>query len=201
MRLIPLAAPLIRLAAVDDDYAQDLHDAVDADRDTLMSGLVEAEVGQADLAELTPPQWQWYATWRQERGGGLNRVLLDHLAASASTRFARFQVRELVLRDPETNAAAPLAMDPAAEVVGVVGLEWLSEQARGTESDNEALELMRDSLQCATAASWFLLRQLTFGRDDRSDLVRTRLDEIAEDGRITARWYERGIEPEQGEGY
>jgi hypothetical protein len=114
---------------------------------------------------------------------------------------ARFQVRELVLRDPETNAAAPLATDPAAEVVGVVGLEWLSEQARSTESDNEALELMRDSLQCATEAPWFLLRQLTFGRDGRSDLVRARLDAIAEDGRITARWYERGIDPEPREGY
>jgi hypothetical protein len=192
MSLIPLAAPLIRLAAVDDGYAQDLHDAVDADREALLNGLVRAQVQKADLAELTPTQWQWYASWRQELGGGLNRVVLDHLTASASTRFARFEVRELVLRDPQTNQLAARSRDlPAGS--DAIGLNWLSEQAQGA-GDDDALELMRDSLQCATQASWFLLRQLTSLGEGRGELVRERLDAFPRGRGITARWYELGKE-------
>jgi hypothetical protein len=197
MSLIPLAAHLIRLAATDMEYAQDLRDAVLAD-DQAVSGLVEADVQQDDLAELTSSQWQWYASWRQELNGGLDRVVLDHLTATAVTRFARFEVRELVLRDPETIELAPQVHD-VSNWPDAIGLNWLSEQARGARiiearergelgvseaselMRDEALELMDDALQCATQASWFLLRQLTALNEWR-DRVRHDLEVFA-DGR------------------
>jgi hypothetical protein len=197
MSLIPLAAPLIRLAAVDDGYAQDLHDAVFADRQTLVSGLVEAQVQEADLVELTPTQWQWYASWRQELGGGLDRVVLVHLTDSALTRFARFQVRELVLRDRPTNALAREFAGPAPDRPDAIGLNWLSEQARQAQVD-QALELMNDALQCATEASWFLLRQLTSLRNEVGRSVGQQLELFADRREITpqfrARWYGLGKE-------
>jgi hypothetical protein len=214
MSLIPLAAPLIRLAVTDSEYAQDLRDAVFDDQ--AFSGLVRADVEDDDLAELTWTQWLWYASWRQELGGGLNKVVLDHLTVSASTRFARFEVRELVLRDPETNADALEGDDPADDAIG---LNWLSEQARGVrvaeelerrrdegeeltpgdafelvrdEALIEVFELMRDALQCATEASWFLLRGLTSLNDPRASLVTDALREFARERQIdptmTQRW-------------
>jgi hypothetical protein len=74
-------------------------------------------------------------------------------------------------------------------------LNWLSEQARGAGDKEAALELMRDSLQCATQASWYLLRQLTSLGDDRGDSVREQLDDFARERGITARWYGLGEEP------
>jgi hypothetical protein len=212
MSLIPLAAPLIRLAVTDVEYAQDLRDAVVDDQ--AFSGLVTAEVKDDDLAELTSTQWHWYASWRQELGGDLNKVVLDHLTVSASTRFARFEVRELVLRDPRTNELATGADDDDA-----IGLNWLNEQARGERVEEEierrrhegeeltpgeafefvrdealaeVFELMWDALQCATEASWFLLRRLTSLTDPRGSLVTEALRNFAGDRQIdptmTQRW-------------
>ena len=216
MSLIPVAAPLIRLAATDTEYAQDLRDAVFADDQTL-GGLVRTEVREGDLAELTSSEWQWYASWRQELDGGLDRTVLDHLTASASTRFARFEVRELVLRDPGTIALAPPPDDlPAGE--DAIGLNWLSKQAKGARiiedfdlipdgalpevfeqipdevfelMRDEALELMDDALQCATEASWFLLRRLTALNDDRGRSVNGQLREFAGERDIESRIRER----------
>jgi len=182
MSLIPLAAHLIRLAATDAECAQDLRDAVFAD-DQAVSGLVEADVQNQELAELTSTQWQWYASWRQELGGDLSRTVLDHLTANAATRFARFEVRELVLRDPPTNQYVAAA-DDRRGAEPPVGLTWLSEQAQGAGGD-EAIELMDDALQCATDASWFLLRQLTSLSESRG-AVRRALEEFANAREISA---------------
>ncbi len=70
-----LAAPLIRLAATDTEYAQDLRDAVQDDQ--AFGGLVYAEIQADDLTELTATQWLWYASWRQELGGGCFIVLIE----------------------------------------------------------------------------------------------------------------------------
>jgi hypothetical protein len=175
MSLIPLAAHLIRLAATDTEYAQDLRDAVSAD-DQVVSGLVTTDIQEHDLDELTSSQWQWYASWRQELNGGLNRVVLEHLTASATTRFARFQVRELVMRDLEVNALAP-EFEVAPDEPGSVGVNWLREQARRARLE-DALELVDDALQCATQASWFLLRQLMLLSESR-DAVRRELEAFA----------------------
>jgi hypothetical protein len=222
MSLIPSTAPLIRLAAADDGYAQNLYDAVynavKYDEDvTARSGLVEAPIREYELTSLASTEWQWYASWRQALGGLLDPVVLRHLTASASTRFARFQVRELVLRDPRTNELAPGRLDPP-DSPDAIGLRWLSEQARGTRDDeppeeqtpderddeppeeqtpdernDEALELMNDALQCATDASWYLLRQLAYLRDERGALVTNQLRAFAEDRGIDqALWYGLG---------
>jgi hypothetical protein len=202
-----LIAPLIRLAAADDEYAQDLRDALDAGRAEL-DGLVRGEIQEADLVELTPAQWQWYASWRQELGGELDRLLLDHLTRSSLTRFTRFQVRELVLRDRETNQYAPKFAGISDEY-GNTGLNWLSKQAQGARiaaalewisgdaqlelMRDEAFELMNDALQCATEASWFLLRQL-MSNQDVGHLVRQELDRFADRRGIVplASWYAQG---------
>src|ERR1700761_5443944 len=123
MSLIPLAAPLIRLAATDDEYAQDLYDAI-ADQQAF-DRLVRGPIQEADLVELSPTQWQWYASWRQELGGELDRVVLDHLTRSALTRFARVQFPELVLRDRETNQYAPRFAGISGDYENT-GLNWLS---------------------------------------------------------------------------
>ncbi len=214
MSLIPLAAPLIRLAATDMEYAQDLRKAV-AD-DQARSGLVRSQVQEDDLAELTSSQWQWYASWRQELDGALDRVVLDHLTDSAATRFARFEVRELVLRDPLTNAAA-LEGDDLSDRPDAIGLNWLSRQAKSARIirdfdqipdeelaevfeqmpdevleliRDEALELMDDALQCATEASWFLLRRLTSLNDDRGRSVSEQLRDFVRRRDIAPRIWE-----------
>jgi hypothetical protein len=60
--------------------------------------------------------------------------------------------------------------------------------------DDEALELTRDALQCATKASWFLLRKLTSLDDvERRNLVNDLLREFAEKRGLgeefTNQWY------------
>jgi hypothetical protein len=262
MSLIPLAAHLIRLAATDDGYAQDLYDAVyyavNKEEDPT-AGLVEAPIQEYERSYLTSTEWQWYASWRQAQGGKLDSVVLDHLTASASTRFARFKVRELVLRDPRTNELAGERNNPP-DGPDAIGLNWLSEQAKGARvdetfkerarralsdelpeewtrlgqtselfaervpwskifdagfgaeatwseilgedfqerlrraKDDEAIELTRDALQCATKASWFLLRQLTSLDDvERRRLVNDLLGKFATErglGReFTNQWY------------
>jgi len=136
MSLIALSAPLIRLAAIDDGYARDLFEAVDSDEES-RAGLVRGRIGEDELDRLTPTEWQWYANWRQALGGSLDRRLLNHLAASVATRFARFEVRALVLRDPPTNQLAPeYDSPPGEETDDTIGLHWLSEQAAGRGVDD-----------------------------------------------------------------
>ncbi|BCZ23362.1 hypothetical protein MYSE111917_02910 [Mycobacterium senriense] len=131
MSLIALSAPLIRLAAVDDGYAQDLFEAVVSD-EASKAGLVDGPISEDELALLTPSEWQWYATWRQSLDGGLDRLLLNHLTVSVTTRFARFEVRALVLRDRRTNELAPqYDTPPQDESNDTVGLRWLADQAGG----------------------------------------------------------------------
>lgn len=64
MSLIRVSAALIRLAAVDDGYAQELFEALDADEET-RARLVNARITEDELAQLTPAEWQWYANWRK----------------------------------------------------------------------------------------------------------------------------------------
>ncbi|BBX24806.1 hypothetical protein MTER_42170 [Mycolicibacter terrae] len=217
MSLISIAAPLIRLAAVDDDRAQDLFDAVNPERDeTARIGLIRSGVEPTELAVLTSPEWQWFAEFRQALGGELDPVVLDHLTDSASTRFARYAVRRLVLRDPTTNADARDGGDPA-DRPAAIGLNWLSRQAKGeriiadfdlvTDDERvpvfeempetvfepmreELLELMRDGLQCATDAAWFLLREMTSLAGRRGALVSGQLEEFARDRAIASTIWE-----------
>ncbi len=152
MRLVSLAAEQIRLAAADEDRAQELAAAVESESNGedggggVLRALIEyPTVVPEELDVLTPAEWQWFAIWRQALGGGLDRTVLDYLTDSATTRFARYEVRALVLRDPETNEAAPRGIElleeaELAEEIGQelpeevrqsVGLMWLREQAQG----------------------------------------------------------------------
>jgi hypothetical protein len=189
MSLIQIAAPLIRLAAADDGYAQDLRDAIASD-DRAYGGLVSAEIRPTELQWLKPTEWQWFANWRQSLGGELDPVVLSHLGISAGSRFARFEVRALTLRDPSTNElASEDTYVPDAD--NSVGLQWLVGQIHEPRVD--PTELARDSLQCATEASWFVLRQLTSLDDrDRANRVIQMLDDFATfseiDPVLTSRW-------------
>jgi|SRR5271166_1286820 len=254
MSNIAASAALIRLAVVDDGYAQDLFEAVDTDERTRQE-LVHGRISEDELAKLTPAEWQWYANWRQSMGGTLDRRLLDYLTAAVSTRFARFEVRALVLRDGRTNQAAlEYESYPGGdETDGTLGLRWLSEQAHGErvfdsfrpaetywrEGDEEDRppadrvpgndelqdqewresydddrrnyiaaerrafveewhELVTDALQCATEASWYLLRELmsnafvTPAALGRNELVQRRLNAFAEERGLNPEWYKRG---------
>jgi hypothetical protein len=121
-------AQLIRLAAVDGNGAQDLYDSV-VDDGPSMEALVLNAVDADDIAQLTPTEWQWYANWRQSLGGRLDRTLLEYLTDSVTTRFARFQVRALVLRDRDTNASAAAWNGDLSKPPNDIGCEWLRRQA------------------------------------------------------------------------
>ena len=135
-------AQLIRLAAVDDNYAQDLYDSVVDDGES-MEALVFSAVDASDFAQLTPTEWQYYANWRQSLGGRLDQTLLDYLTDSVTTRFARFQVRALVLRDPETNTSAAAWNGNLSRPPNDIGCEWLRRQA-GLERIDEMITRLRE---------------------------------------------------------
>jgi hypothetical protein len=252
MSLIGISAALIRAASVDDKYAQDLFEAVESDGES-RAGLVNGRIGEDELAQLTPSEWQWYANWRQHLDGRLDRRLLDYLTDSVTTRLARFEVRALVLRDRRTNELALEYDRPpdGEETDDTIGLHWLSEQAQGrrvafrpaerywqiqefnenveppthaaedeslpeqerrdpfgaeffaglrSALNTEWLELTTDALQCATDASWFLLRQLTSREDspvspfadERRGLVMERLAVFIGQRGLNPEWYQRG---------
>lgn len=167
----------------------------------------------------------------QSLDGPLDRRLLDYLTDSVTTRFARFEVRALVLRDRRTNELAPEYDRPpdGEETDDTIGLNWLSEQAqgqrvafrpaeiywraeRGEPFDDEFfvelrravnaewLELTTDALQCASDASWFLLRRLMDAEsppifpyaDGLRDLVEDRLRAFAQERDLNPEWYLRG---------
>lgn len=174
-------AQLIRLAAVDDNYAQDLYDSV-VDDGQSMEALVLSAVDATDFAQLTPTEWQYYANWRQSLGGRLDRTLLEYLTDSVTTRFARFQVRALVLRDPDTNASAAAWNGDPSELPNDTGCEWLRRQA-DLERINKVLTSLRERRDDSRAtfeqrmqsddALWWRLpgeaREEERSRRDRSD--------------------------------
>ena len=144
MRLVSLAAEKIRLAAADEDRAQDLFAAVESENNEadgdggLLHVLIERPaVVEEELEVLTPAEWQWFATWRQALGGGLDQTVLNYLTDCATRRFARYQVRALVLRDPETNDAAPRGM----ELLEAVRQEQSSEEVRAEHPPVRAEDL------------------------------------------------------------
>jgi hypothetical protein len=115
-----------RQPSTDDGHAQELFDVVNPERDAeARIGLIRSGVQPDELAALTSAEWQWFANFRQGLGGELDPVVLDHLTDSASTRFARFEISQLVLRDPLTNADA-LEGGNLANRPDATGLNWLS---------------------------------------------------------------------------
>ncbi|MFF4391142.1 hypothetical protein ACFY0G_30815 [Streptomyces sp. NPDC001552] len=186
MSLIQISAELIRRAVVDDGYAQDLRDAVAADQGAL-KGLAYAPIVEDDLGWLAPSEWQWFAHWRQSMSGPLDETILRHLALAAVTRYARFDLRGIVLRDQRTNELA-LEAGPR-ETRHDLGLRWLAAEAHKFP-DN--IEVAGDALQYATEASWFTLRVLTSIDDERGEQVRAQLREFAAQRQlgeqITHRW-------------
>ncbi|MEB3023561.1 hypothetical protein [[Mycobacterium] crassicus] len=179
MSLIPLVAYLIRQAAYDSEAAQDFYDAALASGQT--RDLVGADIEDQELDELNPTEWQWYAGWRQELGGDLNPTLIQHLTQVSMSRYSRFKLRRLILRDPPTNRYAAERVDAGEPPYGAI---WLTEQA-GSAQVAQATELMDDALQCATDASWFLLNQLTTVGEYRGTIART-LTAFAEARGITS---------------
>lgn len=189
MSLIPVAAELIRRAAQDETYEQDLHDAVNS-HEPAFAGLVRSYVEERELGWLTPSEWMWFARWRQGMGGELDERLLAYLEFAGSSRTSRFELRGLVMRDPDTNSAAAEA-DVAEPELGV-GLAWLRSHALQFP---DGLEIARDALQYATEAAWFTLRVLTSLGRDAGRQVAAELERIAverELGRdVTSRWTQR----------
>jgi hypothetical protein len=167
MSLIPLAAQRIRDAAHDPEAAQDFYDAALASGQ--MSDLVGADILDQELGELNSTEWQWYASWRQELGGDLIPTVIEHLTATSMSRYSRFKLRSLILRDPPTNRYAAAESDAGEPPYGA---SWLTQQVSHAQID-QATELMDDALQCATDASWFLLRQLTTFGEYRATITRT----------------------------
>jgi hypothetical protein len=180
MSLIPLAAQRIREAAHDPEAAQDFYDAALASDG--INDLVGADIVDRELDELNSTEWQWYASWRQELGGDLNPTVIEHLTRTSVSRYSRFKLRRLILRDPPTNSYA--AADGVNAGEPPYGANWLSRQVSSAQID-QATELMEDALQCATDASWLLLRQLTTSGEYRETITNT-LTRFADDRGINA---------------
>jgi hypothetical protein len=189
MSLIPIAAELIRQAAADDNYSQDLYAAVSADQGAFRS-LVTGPVEEDDLGWLSPSEWLWFAQWRQDLGGPLHRRILDHLdrALPAVSRVFRFDFRGLVMRDPASNDAIetqhtlPDDSRSGRQDDGSIGLQWVQRHAREYP---DSLEVSRDALQYATPVAWYALRVLTGLGDDRAEQVRQWLTQIAAEREIS----------------
>ncbi|MFC6987098.1 polyketide synthase dehydratase domain-containing protein, partial [Streptomyces cirratus] len=129
---------------------------------------------EEDLDWLVPSEWQWFAHWRQSLRDPLDETVLRHLSLAAVTRFARFDLRGLVLRDDRTNELAPEA--GSHETRHDLGLRWLAHEAKEFP---DSIEVALDALQYATEASWFTLRVLTSIDDEHSEEVRAQLREFA----------------------
>jgi hypothetical protein len=162
MSLVPLAAPLIRFAITDENYAIDLDVSLRAD-DRAREALLHAAIEPDDLRWMAPSEWRWFARWRQARGGPLDLVVLNHLERTDASRAGRFELRRLVMRDPETEDLATRA--PGRPPDASVGLVWLEQQARGFE---DAPELALDARRTRRIA-W-----LRSGRGGFRVLVQTR---------------------------
>ena len=181
MSLIPLAAALIRQAAADENYAQNLHNAVH-ENPPARHGLVDDPVEEIELGWLSPSEWLWFARWRQDLGGSLDPQILRHLdlVLATASRASRFEFRGLIMRDPAANLAATEAI---SRQVGYddVGLQSAERHARDFP---DSLEVARNAVQYATPAAWFTIRVLTSLDDQRARQVRGWLEQIAEQGRI-----------------
>jgi hypothetical protein len=179
--LIPVAAALIRQAADDENYAQDLHDAIQENPPAL-HGLIDDPVKETELGWLSPSEWLWFARWRQDLGGSLDPQILSHLdlVLATASRASRFEFRGLIMRDPSANFAAGEAMSRQRryEDVGLQAAERHAQNFPGS------LEIARDAVQYATPAAWFTIRVLTSLDDQRAEQVRGWLDQIAEQRRL-----------------
>lgn len=189
MSLISVAAALVRQAAADENYSQDLHDAVRDDPDAL-EDLVYKPVEETELGWLSASEWLWFARWRQDLGGPLDGRVLSHLdlVLAAASRASRFEFRGLVMRDPASNIAAVEATSRQGARRDV-GLQWAERHAQNFP---ESLEVARDALQYATPAAWFTVRVLTSLDGPRGQDVGDWLDQIADqrqiDPEVTGRW-------------
>jgi hypothetical protein len=181
--LISVAAQIIRTAAADDDFAQEFYEAITADQDARQY-LISEPVRPNEIDWLSPSEWLWFAQWRQDLGGPLDPVVLDHLdqALPIASRVFRFDLRGLVMRDDSSNDAAD--SQAANQELTDIGLRWTERHARQFP---DSLEVARDALQYATPAAWYALRILTALDDPRSAQVTEWLDQIAA---------ENGISPE-----
>jgi hypothetical protein len=191
-----LAAELIRRAAVDDGYEQDLHDALlQQDEAALM--LRDAAIDEAALRYLTPSDWLWFAEWRQGHDGTLDLGLVAYLAAATGSREQRYRLRALVMRDRDVAEEAPEARldEPRA-----AGLRWLREHARQFP---EPIEVVYDALQVATEPAWFVLRVMTAPDVDRDEALRRWLVAFGEAREVPAaiqrRWFAFPDDPLAGE--
>ena len=186
MSLIPLAAPLIRLAATDENYAIDLDVSLRSD-ERASEGLLRAAIEPNDLGWMATSSWRWFAHWRQAKGGPLDWVVLSHLESTDASRAGRFELRSLVMRDPETEDLA--VSQPETVRDSSVGLVWLEQHARRF---GDAPELARDALQIATEPAWFTLRVLTALDDARNPATRLMLRAFARERdvprEISIRW-------------
>jgi hypothetical protein len=179
--MIGVAAELIRRAAADDSYSQELYDAVAADQAAFWF-LVHAPVQHDELRWLAPSEWLCFAQWRQDRGGPLDQLILDRLdqALSAASRVFRFEARGMVMEDPESNDAA----ETLSARQDQIGLQWAQRHAQDFQ---DSLEIARDALQYATPVAWHTLRILTALDDSRAAAIQEMLDQFAAD---------RDIDPE-----
>ena len=195
MSLVPLAAQLIRQVVADENYRLDLEETVSGDP-PVAHGLIDDPIADDDLGWLTPNQWHWFASWRQSKGGRLDRILLDYLAETSLSRTSRFQLRALVMRDEETVRGARQA-EAAADAEGILaenpGLGWLRDHAVAYPDRSE---VARDALQVATDAAWFALRILTGLPEGRPEMAAFLLEFARSrqlDPELVARW---GVAPD-----
>ena len=189
MSLIPVAAAFIRQAADDENYAQNLHDAVHENPPAL-HGLIDGPVDETELGWLSPSEWLWFARWRQDLGGTLDPQILSHLdlVLATASRASRFEFRGLIMRDPGANLAAAGAISRLGQYEDV-GLQAAERHARNFP---DSLEVARDAVQYATPAAWFTIRVLTSLDGRRARQVRGWLERIAAqrqlDPEVTGLW-------------
>lgn len=180
MSLISVAAQLIRTAAADDDFAQEFYEVIAADQDARQY-LVSELVREDELGWLSPSEWLWFAEWRQDLGGTLDQVVLDHLdqALPTASRVFRFDLRGLVMRDDSSNDAAE--SQAVNQELPDIGLRWTERHARQFP---DSLEVARDALQYATPAAWYTVCVLTALDDSRSAQVTQWLGQMAAENEI-----------------
>jgi hypothetical protein len=187
--LVPVAAALIRQATADENYAQDLRNAID-ENPPAWHGLVDDPVEETELGWLSLTEWLWFARWRQDLGGSLDAQILNHLdsALENASRASRFEFRGLIMRDPAANFAATEALTRQGGYEDV-GLQSAERHARHFP---DGVEVARDAVQYATPVAWFTIRVLTSLDDQRAQRVRRWLGQFAAqrqiDSQITGLW-------------
>lgn len=202
MTVLRASAELITRASYDDGFARRLLAAVEDP--AILEALVHHSLAEDDLPWLPAEAWQWFASWRQDRGGPLDPLLLTHLEhARGHSRTARFELRGLVMRDPRTDQSAVAAPADPEMVEFQAGVAWLARHARHFP---DGLEVARDCLQFATEAAWYTLRVLTRAEHEQAIAVRSFLTAFAEersvDPAISSRWAEPGAaSPPDSQGF